>query len=76
MTQDLSWLVPAIVTAAAAWGGVKQGMNGQAEAIERLSSVLDRVGQKVDVHAERIAVMEADRHYIKEKLRNISESKK
>ena len=74
MTQDLSWLVPAIVTAAAAWGGVKQGMNGQAEAIERLSSVLDRVGQKGDLHAERIAVIEADKHYIKEKLRGISET--
>lgn len=69
--EDFAWLLPAIVTAAAAWGGVRQGMNGQRETIERLGTVLDRVGTKVDAHAERIAAIEADKDNLKELIRNV-----
>jgi hypothetical protein len=69
--EALARFLPALVAAGAAWGAVKQGLNGTQETIKHLSGVLDRVGQKVDVHGEKLAAIEADKEHIKEMLRKV-----
>jgi hypothetical protein len=56
--ETLIRVLPALLAAAAAWGAVKQGLNGTEETIRNLGKILDRVGQKVDIHAEKIAAIE------------------
>jgi hypothetical protein len=63
--------LPALVAGGVAWGAVKQGLNGTQETIKHLSSVLDRVGQKVDLHGEKLAALEADKQHIKDMLRSV-----
>jgi hypothetical protein len=63
--------LPALVAGGVAWGAVKQGLNGTQETIKHLSSVLDRVGQKVDLHGEKLAALEADKQHLKDMLRSV-----
>ena len=72
MTEEaVPIIVPTLVVAGAAWGAVKQGLNGTQETIKHLGVVLDRIGQKVDLHAEKLAAMEADREHMKEMLSKV-----
>lgn len=72
MSEDvLVRFLPALVAGGVAWGAVKQGLNGTQETIKHLSSVLDRVGQKVDLHGEKLAALEADKQHIKDMLRSV-----
>lgn len=72
MSEDvLVRFLPALVAGGVAWGAVKQGLNGTQETIKHLSSVLDRVGQKVDLHGEKLAALEADKQHLKDMLRSV-----
>ncbi|NCW67451.1 MAG: hypothetical protein EBV86_02615 [Marivivens sp.] len=69
--EALIRFLPALVAGGVAWGAVKQGLNGTQETIKHLSRVLDRVGQKVDAHGEKLAALEADKEHIKDMLRTV-----
>ena len=72
MSEDvLVRFLPAFVAGGVACGAVKQGLNGTQETIKHLSGVLDRVGQKVDLHGEKLAALEADKQHLKDMLRSV-----
>ena len=67
---DISELLPWVVIllpAAAAWGGVRVGLNGARSSIAQIAQVVNRLDDKVDSHGERIASLEAETSNLKER---------
>ena len=66
MSEVLPWIA-IVLPAAAAWGGVRVGLNGARQSIIQMESVVNRLDEKVDSHGERIAALEVETSNIKER---------
>jgi hypothetical protein len=66
MGEVLPWIA-IVLPAAAAWGGVRVGLNGATRSIARMESVINRLDEKVDTHGERIAALEVETTNLKER---------
>jgi|TARA_R110000824_G_scaffold313727_1_gene500512 hypothetical protein len=66
MNEVLPWIA-IVLPAAAAWGGVRVGLNGARQSIIQMESVVTRLDEKVDSHGERIAALEVETSNIKER---------
>jgi|TARA_R110000824_G_C15188876_1_gene674528 hypothetical protein len=66
MGEVLPWIA-IVLPAAAAWGGVRVGLNGATRSIVRMESVINRLDEKVDTHGERIAALEVETTNLKER---------
>lgn len=66
MSEVLPWIA-IVLPAAAAWGGVRVGLNGARQSIIQMESVVTRLDEKVDSHGERIAALEVETSNIKER---------
>ena len=66
MGEVLPWIA-IVLPAAAAWGGVRVGLNGARQSIIQMESVVNRLDEKVDSHGERIAALEVETSNIKER---------
>ena len=66
MSEVLPWIA-IVLPVAAAWGGVRVGLNGARQSIIQMESVVTRLDEKVDSHGERIAALEVETSNIKER---------
>jgi hypothetical protein len=66
MGEVLPWIA-ILLPGAAAWGGVKVGLNGARRSIIKMESVVNRLDEKVDSHSERIAALEVETTNLKER---------
>ena len=66
MGELLAW-VAIVLPAAAAWGGVKVGLNGARASIVQIEQIVRRLDDKVDNHGERITALEVETSNIKER---------
>jgi hypothetical protein len=66
MGEVLPWIA-IVLPAAAAWGGVKVGLNGARQSIAQMESIVNRLDEKVDTHGERIAALEVETTNLKER---------
>ena len=65
MTTLISLLaIPA--AAGAAYGGVKAGLNGAKQSLAQIERTVNRIGEKVDTHGERLAAVETEAANLKE----------
>ena len=62
----LPW-VAIVLPAAAAWGGVKVGLNGARQSIVQIERIVNRLDEKVDSHGERITALEVETSNLKER---------
>ena len=71
MATFLSLLaIPA--AAGAAYGGVKAGLNGTRQSLARIERFINRLDEKVDIHGERLASVEAETANLKERVASAS----
>jgi len=71
MATFLSLLaIPA--AAGAAYGGVKAGLNGTRESLAQIERIITRLDEKVDIHGERLASVEAETANLKERVASAS----
>jgi hypothetical protein len=74
MATFLSLLaIPA--AAGAAYGGVKAGLNGTRQSLAQIERIINRLDEKVDIHGERLASVEAETANLKERVAGIGASK-
>ena len=67
MTTLISLLaIPA--AAGAAYGGVKAGLNGAKRSLAQIERTVNRIGEKVDTHGERLAAVETEAENLKERV--------
>ena len=67
MTTLISLLaIPA--AAGAAYGGVKAGLNGAKQSLAQIERTVNRIGEKVDTHGERLAAVETETENLKERV--------
>tara|TARA_R110002167_G_scaffold240942_1_gene446110 strand:+ start:37 stop:276 length:240 start_codon:yes stop_codon:yes gene_type:complete len=67
MTTLISLLaIPA--AAGAAYGGVKAGLNGAKQSLAQIERTVNRIGEKVDTHGERLAAVETQATNLKERV--------
>ena len=66
MGEVLPWIA-IVLPAAAAWGGVRVGLNGARQSIIQMESIVNRLDEKVDTHGERIAALEVETTNLKER---------
>jgi hypothetical protein len=66
MSELLPWIA-IVLPAAAAWGGVKVGLNGARQSIVQIERIVNRLDEKVDAHGERISRLEVETVNIKER---------
>ena len=66
MSEGLPWIA-IVLPAAAAWGGVRVGLNGARQSIIQMESIVNRLDEKVDTHGERIAALEVETTNLKER---------
>jgi hypothetical protein len=70
MSELLPWIA-IVLPAAAAWGGVKVGLNGARQSIVQIERIVNRLDEKVGIlevgHGERIAALEVETVNIKER---------
>ena len=67
MATFLSLLaIPA--AAGAAYGGVKAGLNGTRQSLAQIERIINRLDEKVDIHGERLASVEAETANLKERI--------
>jgi hypothetical protein len=67
MTTLISLLaIPA--AAGAAYGGVKAGLNGAKQSLAQIERTVNRIGEKVDTHGERLAAVETEAENLKERF--------
>ena len=60
----LPWIA-IVLPAAAAWGGVKVGLNGARQSIAQIERIDNRLDEKVDTHGERISRLEVESDNLK-----------
>jgi len=71
MATFLSLLaIPA--AAGAAYGGVKAGLNGTRQSLAQIERIITRLDEKVDIHGERLASVEAETANLKERVASAS----
>tara|TARA_Y100000310_G_scaffold295493_1_gene326889 strand:+ start:333 stop:563 length:231 start_codon:yes stop_codon:yes gene_type:complete len=71
MATFLSLLaIPA--AAGAAYGGVKAGLNGTRQSLAQIERIINRLDEKVDIHGERLASVEAETANLKERVASAS----
>ena len=66
MVERLPWIA-IVLPAAAAWGGVKVGLNGARQSIVQIERIVNRLDEKVDQHGERITALEVETSNLKER---------
>ena len=66
MGELLPWIA-IVLPAAAAWGGVKVGLNGAKQSIVQIERIVNRLDEKVDQHGERITALEVETSNLKER---------
>ena len=66
MGEFLPWIA-IVLPAAAAWGGVKVGLNGAKQSIIQIERIVNRLDEKVDQHGERITALEVETSNLKER---------
>lgn len=66
MGELLPWIA-IVLPAAAAWGGVKVGLNGAKQSIIQIERIVNRLDEKVDQHGERITALEVETSNLKER---------
>ena len=66
MGDLLPWIA-IVLPAAAAWGGVKVGLNGAKQSIVQIERIVNRLDEKVDQHGERITALEVETSNLKER---------
>ena len=66
MTTLLSFVLP-LLTAGAAYGGVKVGLNGIRQSIASIERICNRLDEKVGKHGERITALEVETINLKER---------
>ena len=66
MGELLPWIA-IVLPAAAAWGGVKVGLNGAKQSIIQIERIVNRLDEKVDQHGERITALEVETNNLKER---------
>jgi len=64
---DLLPWIAIVLPAAAAWGGVKVGLNGAKQSIVQIERIVNRLDEKVDQHGERITALEVETSNLKER---------
>jgi hypothetical protein len=64
--EFLPWIA-IVLPAAAAWGGVKVGLNGAKQSIIQIERIVNRLDEKVDQHGERITALEVETSNLKER---------
>ena len=64
MGELLPWIA-IVLPAAAAWGGVKVGLNGARQSIAQIERIVNRLDEKVDTHGERISRLEVETDNLK-----------
>jgi|DEB0MinimDraft_3_1074331.scaffolds.fasta_scaffold00854_5 hypothetical protein len=69
--EEFLKILPALLAGAASWGGVRQALNGTKEKLDTLGKVLDRVSERVDIHAEKIAKLEVEKNHLKDAIRSV-----
>ena len=71
MATFLSLLaIPA--AAGAAYGGVKAGLNGTRQSLAQIERIITLLDEKVDIHGERLASVEAETANLKERVASAS----
>ena len=74
MATFLSLLaIPA--AAGAAYGGVKAGLNGTRQSLAQIERIITRLDEKVDIHGERLASVEAETANLKERIASVSKGR-
>jgi len=71
MTTIIS-LLAAPLAAGAAYGGVKAGLNGARQSLMQIERIVNRLDEKVDIHGERLASVEAETANLKERIASVS----
>jgi hypothetical protein len=66
VVELLPWIA-IVLPAAAAWGGVKVGLNGARQSIVQMERIVNRLDEKVDQHGERITALEVETSNLKER---------
>ena len=66
MGELLPWIA-IVLPAAAAWGGVKVGLNGARQSSVQIERIVNRLDEKVDQHGERITALEVETSNLKER---------
>ena len=66
--MNLISLLAIPAAAGAAYGGVKAGLNGTRQSLAQIERTVNRIGQKVDTHGERLASIETDTANLKERI--------
>lgn len=66
VVELLPWIA-IVLPAAAAWGGVKVGLNGARQSIVQIERIVNRLDEKVDQHGERITALEVETSNLKER---------
>jgi hypothetical protein len=66
--MNLVSLLAIPAAAGAAYGGVKAGLNGTRQSLAQIERTVERIGQKVDTHGERITAVETQAANLKERV--------
>jgi len=74
MTNLIS-LLAAPLAAGAAYGGVKAGLNGARQSLMQIERIVNRLDEKVDIHGERLASVEAETAHLKERIAIVGKGK-
>ena len=68
MHPDIVNILIPVATIAAAYGGVRSGLNGTRENIRELVQGMKAQSEKIDEHSERITSVEVETRHIKERM--------
>ena len=71
MSPDIFNILIPVATIAAAYGGVKSGLNGTKENIRELTQGIRAQSEKIDNHSERITAVEVETRHIKKSLERV-----
>ena len=71
MSPDIWNVLIPVATVAAAYGGVKTGLNGTKENIRVLTQTIRLQSSKIDTHSERITSVEVETKNIKQQLERL-----
>jgi len=66
--MNLISLLAIPAAAGAAYGGVKAGLNGAKQSLAQIERTVNRIGEKVDTHGERLAAVETQTENLKERI--------
>ncbi len=74
--MNLISLLAIPAAAGAAYGGVKAGLNGAKQSLAQIERTVNRIGEKVDTHGERLAAVETEAANLKETISGNKKSSK